>query len=212
MLGQNLNWMCLLAPWGDDTKAANIVTQCSFVYFLLKLFDLLDTVNKSKWRMNTLVRGFLLQIFFVLRKKTKQITFLHCYHHTGMLAVSYVHVKLLSGGGHGVFLGIVNSYVHSIMYGYYLITSMKINIGIFWKKFITQIQMVSTLPSKWIQFIFASSFLRFSFLLWLSTTFCHSSSIAALLNLWTFSLSLKILSCWLYSPNFTTKLTETLSN
>lgn len=37
----------------------------AYVYFLIKVIDLLDTV------------------FFVLRKKQNQVTFLHVYHHTG---------------------------------------------------------------------------------------------------------------------------------
>lgn len=83
-----------------------------------------------------------LQVFFVLRKKSKQITFLHCYHHAGMVFAAYMNMKFNSGGGHGVFLGIVNSYVHVIMYVYYLATSLDMNVGNYWKKFITQIQLV----------------------------------------------------------------------
>lgn len=59
-----------------------------------------------------------------------------------MVFAAYLHMKFNSGGGHGVFLGIVNSYVHVIMYGYYLATSLNMNVGNYWKKFITQIQLV----------------------------------------------------------------------
>lgn len=51
----------------------------TYMYFLLKLIDLLDTV------------------FFVLRKKTNQITFLHKYHHAGMVAGTFISCKFLTG-------------------------------------------------------------------------------------------------------------------
>jgi len=56
------------------------------MYFLLKILDLTDT------------------IFFVLRKKQNQVTFLHIYHHIGIILGSWIAVKYLAGG-HGTFLG-----------------------------------------------------------------------------------------------------------
>jgi GNS1/SUR4 family len=92
---------------------------------------------------------FILQIFFVLRKKQRQITFLHIYHHAGMVSMVYIHMKFFSGGGHGLILGIVNLFVHSIMYAYYLATSLKIKMDNQerYKKRITQIQMVWKISS-----------------------------------------------------------------
>jgi len=57
-----------------------------WVYFLLKIFDLVDT------------------IFFVLRKKQNQVTFLHVYHHAGIVLGSWIAVKYLPSG-HVTFLG-----------------------------------------------------------------------------------------------------------
>lgn len=153
MLNQKLNWFCLLATWDDTSVSGTIVTRCSYIYFLLKLLDLFDTVNLCgvEWKCCLKLRFLFCtfyQVFFVLRKKTDQVTFLHTYHHAGMLAMTYFHIKFMSGGGHGVFLGLVNSYVHLVMYGYYLLTSMKINVASSWKKFITQIQMVRRLKLK----------------------------------------------------------------
>lgn len=47
-------------------------------------------------------------------------------------------------GSHSVLLGIVNSFVHVFMYGYYFLTSFKPELkeSIWWKKHITQIQIV----------------------------------------------------------------------
>lgn len=49
------------------------------------------------------------------------------------------------GGGHGIYLGVLNAFVHVWMYGYYLLSayypSYKKNI--WWKKYITMLQLVS---------------------------------------------------------------------
>lgn len=57
-----------------------------WLYFIVKIIDLLDTV------------------FFVLRKKYNQISFLHVYHHAGMVMGGWGAVKYLPGG-HVTFLG-----------------------------------------------------------------------------------------------------------
>ena len=56
------------------------------LYFIVKVVDLLDTV------------------FFVLRKKQNQVTFLHVYHHVGMVIAGWIAVKYLPGG-HVTFVG-----------------------------------------------------------------------------------------------------------
>lgn len=58
-----------------------------YMYFLAKISELLDTV------------------FFVLRKKERQITFLHMYHHTVMPLISWGATKYYPGG-HGTFIGL----------------------------------------------------------------------------------------------------------
>lgn len=57
-----------------------------YLYFLAKISELLDTV------------------FFVLRKKDRQISFLHMYHHTVMPMISWGATKYYPGG-HGTFIG-----------------------------------------------------------------------------------------------------------
>ncbi|XP_053691107.1 elongation of very long chain fatty acids protein 1-like [Sabethes cyaneus] len=97
----------------------------SYLYFLSKIVDLLDT------------------IFFVLRKKNNQITFLHIYHHAGMIAATYVFSKFISGS-HATLLGLINSFVHVIMYFYYFLTSFRPELknSLWWKKHITQVQLL----------------------------------------------------------------------
>jgi elongation of very long chain fatty acids protein 7 len=97
-----------------------------YVYFLAKISELLDTV------------------FFVIRKKERQITFLHMYHHTVMPMISWGATKYYPGG-HGTLIGVINSFVHIIMYTYYMLAAMgpQYQKFLFWKRHITTLQMVS---------------------------------------------------------------------
>lgn len=96
-----------------------------YVFYLAKISELLDTV------------------FFVLRKKYTQVTFLHLYHHAVMPMVSWGVVKYFPGG-HAVFIGLVNSFVHIIMYTYYMLSALGPHLQkyLWWKKYITNLQMV----------------------------------------------------------------------
>lgn len=78
-----------------------------------------------------------------MRKKQTQVTFLHVYHHTGMVVLSWSGTKFLPGG-HSVFMGVINSFVHIVMYLYYFITSYspQYKNNVWWKKYITQLQMI----------------------------------------------------------------------
>ncbi|XP_058818388.1 elongation of very long chain fatty acids protein AAEL008004-like [Topomyia yanbarensis] len=117
------SWVC--EPINQKvTPARRKLIFVTYLYFLSKIVDLLDTV------------------FFVLRKKNNQITFLHIYHHAGMVAATYVFNKFLSGS-HATLLGLINSFVHVIMYFYYFLTSFRPELknSLWWKKYITQVQM-----------------------------------------------------------------------
>lgn len=94
------------------------------LYFMCKLIEMLDTV------------------FFVLRKKNRQISALHVYHHALMPFCAWIGVKFVPNG-HGTFLGVINSFVHIIMYTYYMLTSIgpHMNKYLWWKKYITVLQL-----------------------------------------------------------------------
>nr|CAD7269424.1 unnamed protein product [Timema shepardi] len=85
----------------------------------------------------------ILQVFFVLRKKNNQISYLHLYHHTFMPVCSWIGVRFLAGG-HGTLLGLINSFVHIIMYSYYLFAGLgpRFQKYLWWKKHLTTMQMV----------------------------------------------------------------------
>lgn len=81
------SFICAPVPRGDFSPSAMIVRDMSYIYFIGKIIDLMDTV------------------FFILRKKNSQITFLHVYHHVLMVLSSFVYVKFFSAGGQPVSLG-----------------------------------------------------------------------------------------------------------
>ncbi|XP_033335533.1 elongation of very long chain fatty acid james bond protein [Megalopta genalis] len=101
------------------------VSTTAWWYHIAKMVELLDTV------------------FFVLRKKQNQITFLHIYHHTMTAVVSWIYVRLLPGE-QCVLLGLLNSFVHVVMYTYYLLTALgpQYQKYLWWKKYITWLQLV----------------------------------------------------------------------
>lgn len=123
---RHYNWICEPVDTSNDPQALRIARGV-YIYFLAKLTELLDTV------------------FFVLRKKEKQITFLHMYHHTVMPMISWGAAKYYPGG-HGTFIGLINSFVHIIMYTYYMLSAFFSNRPeylkyLWWKKYITTLQM-----------------------------------------------------------------------
>ncbi|CAH1375202.1 unnamed protein product [Tenebrio molitor] len=93
-------------------------------YFFSKMVELLDTV------------------FFVLRKKQSQVTFLHVYHHSCTMFFSWAYLKFLPGE-QGVVIGLLNSFVHVVMYTYYLIAALgpRFQKYLWWKKYMTWIQL-----------------------------------------------------------------------
>ncbi|XP_066586980.1 very long chain fatty acid elongase 7-like [Prorops nasuta] len=101
------------------------MTRVIWAVYMVKLIDLMET------------------IVFVLRKKKNQISFLHLYHHISTVIIAYLSLKYIAGGM-ATFCVIVNSFVHVIMYTYYLCSG---NLNLQYlvvpiKPYITIIQMV----------------------------------------------------------------------
>ncbi|KAJ6642148.1 Elongation of very long chain fatty acids protein 1, partial [Pseudolycoriella hygida] len=96
----------------------------SYGYFLLKIYDLLET------------------FIFVFRKKQRQVSFLHVYHHIMVLVFVYFGLRSLPGG-HNIIYGFVNTCVHTLMYIYYFLAAYdsKMKWLYKWKKFMTQVQL-----------------------------------------------------------------------
>ncbi|XP_046733761.1 elongation of very long chain fatty acids protein 7-like [Diprion similis] len=121
----DFSYKCQPTDYSESSTAMRI-SRAYHVYFLSKLSELLDTV------------------FFVLRKKERQISFLHLYHHTLMLWTTWIGVRYFSGVIHLTFTGLLNSFVHIIMYSYYMLTAFGPEMQKFlvWKKYVTILQIV----------------------------------------------------------------------
>ncbi|XP_031638604.1 elongation of very long chain fatty acids protein 7-like [Contarinia nasturtii] len=120
----NFSFRCELSNYSTD-DVGMFGAYMSYSYFILKLADYLDT------------------IFFILRKKSDHVSFLHVYHHVAVSVAAYICV-LFATGGQGILLGYLNTLVHAVMYTYYLLTIWKpeIKSSKTTKKNITRMQMI----------------------------------------------------------------------
>lgn len=97
----------------------------SWFFFISKVVDLLDT------------------IFFVLRKKQNQITFLHVYHHSNMVITCWAYLRFIKGE-QGTLPGVLNSFIHTVMYFYYFLAALGPHMQpyLWWKKYLTRMQII----------------------------------------------------------------------
>lgn len=108
--------------WSDH--ALRVAAGCWWYYFS-KFTEFLDT------------------IFFVMRKKNDHVNKLHVIHHGIMPLSTWFGVKF-TPGGHSTFFGMLNTFVHIVMYTYYLLAALgpKVQPYLWWKKYLTVLQMV----------------------------------------------------------------------
>jgi len=110
----------------DYSADVMLEIRMGFFCYMTRFMDLLDTV------------------FFVLRKKYNQITFLHLYHHTLVPIMGWMCLKIAPQAPViGLFL-LFNTFIHSIMYLYYALAAFGPNVRkyLWWKKYITQLQLL----------------------------------------------------------------------
>ncbi|XP_075150957.1 very long chain fatty acid elongase 7 [Haematobia irritans] len=119
----NYNLKCQPVDYSDGPMSKRMLNLC-YVYYLSKLTEFADTV------------------FFVLRKKSSQITWLHVYHHSVTPLETWVLVKFVAGGN-ATFPNLLNNFVHVCMYFYYMMSAMGPNYAKFlwWKKYMTELQI-----------------------------------------------------------------------
>ncbi|XP_039757197.1 elongation of very long chain fatty acids protein 4-like [Pararge aegeria] len=108
-----------------DDRTMYIIAVLYWKYMATKILDLFDTV------------------FFVLRKKSSQITFLHVYHHVFMVVISWSSLKY-DPSDHWAFMAVVNCTIHAIMYTYYGLSAMGPTYAkyLWWKKYLTLMQLI----------------------------------------------------------------------
>ncbi|KAH8347237.1 hypothetical protein KR059_007047 [Drosophila kikkawai] len=136
------SFRCQPVDYSNNPRTLRMVHACWWYYFS-KFTEFMDT------------------IFFVLRKKTSQVTTLHVIHHGCMPMSVWFGVKFTPGkyspycrqsespnnsrpGGHSTFFGLLNTFVHIVMYTYYMFSAMgpQYQKYLWWKKYLTTLQMV----------------------------------------------------------------------
>ncbi|ALC45264.1 CG31522 [Drosophila busckii] len=118
-----------------------VIYNASQVVFSAWLFY--EMVHACWWYYFSKFTEFMDTIFFVLRKKTSQVTTLHVIHHGCMPMSVWFGVKF-TPGGHSTFFGLLNTFVHIVMYTYYMFSAMgpQYQKYLWWKKYLTTLQMV----------------------------------------------------------------------
>ncbi|XP_063839357.1 very long chain fatty acid elongase 7-like isoform X1 [Ostrinia nubilalis] len=109
----------------EDPEIRKTMLKAMFIYFLGKISELLDT------------------IFFVLRKKYNQVSFLHVYHHASVVIGTWMMFKY-SVNQTAVYAGFINSFIHVIMYFYYFVAALgpQYQKYLTWKRHITSLQLI----------------------------------------------------------------------
>lgn len=99
------------------------LVRLGYHYCVLKLIEFSDT------------------IFFVLRKKYNQASFLHLFHHSFIFSVGWLYFKL-SPDATTVLFSFINSGIHMIMYMYYFLATFKsVQSALWWKPYLTMLQI-----------------------------------------------------------------------
>nr|XP_026485761.1 elongation of very long chain fatty acids protein AAEL008004-like [Vanessa tameamea]XP_026485763.1 elongation of very long chain fatty acids protein AAEL008004-like [Vanessa tameamea] len=118
------DFRCQLVDYSRSPRAMRMANTCWWYYFS-KFTEFFDT------------------LFFVLRKKNEHVSMLHVIHH-GIMPMSVWFGLKFAPGGHSTFFALLNTFVHIVMYFYYMVSAMgpKYQKYIWWKKYLTAFQMV----------------------------------------------------------------------
>uniref|UniRef100_A0A8C4EJF8 Elongation of very long chain fatty acids protein n=1 Tax=Dicentrarchus labrax TaxID=13489 RepID=A0A8C4EJF8_DICLA len=120
----NYSYLCQPVDYSSSPLAIRMAKVCWW-FFFSKVIELSDT------------------IFFILRKKSNQLTFLHVYHHATMILNWWAGVKYVAGG-QSFFIGLLNTFVHTVMYSYYGLAAIGPHMQkyLWWKRYLTSLQLV----------------------------------------------------------------------
>mmetsp|Transcript_43454 Transcript_43454/g.68040 ORF Transcript_43454/g.68040 Transcript_43454/m.68040 type:complete len:280 (-) Transcript_43454:155-994(-) len=95
-----------------------------WLFYVSKIFDFFDT------------------FFIITGKKWEQLSFLHVYHHLTIFMMYWVNTNIGYDGD--IYLTIcLNGFIHTVMYTYYFLSMHTKDI--WWKKYLTMMQMVQFL-------------------------------------------------------------------
>ncbi|KAH9383678.1 hypothetical protein HPB48_025444 [Haemaphysalis longicornis] len=123
-LGGEYNLFCQGINYRSPTETDMTILRLAWWYSFVRVADFMDTV------------------FFVLRKKNAQITFLHVIHHFLVVFSGWLFLNL-GGDGHPIFGVCVNAIVHVIMYSYYFLAAIgpQMQKYLWWKRYLTELQI-----------------------------------------------------------------------
>lgn len=118
------SFRCQPVDYSTSPMALRMARTCWW-YYISKFTEFFDT------------------LFFILRKKTSHVSTLHVIHHGCMPFSVWMGMKF-APGGHSTFFALLNTFVHIVMYFYYMISAMgpEYQKYIWWKKYLTSFQML----------------------------------------------------------------------
>ncbi|CAH1786505.1 unnamed protein product [Owenia fusiformis] len=121
----NYNYLCQPVNYDPTNELELRIAKALWWYYFSKCIEFMDT------------------IFFVLRKKNNQISFLHVYHHATMFPIWWCGVKWVAGG-QAFFGSMINSFIHVLMYGYYGVSALgkEYQKYLWWKRYLTVLQLI----------------------------------------------------------------------
>nr|UZZ64688.1 fatty acid elongase elovl1d [Platychelipus littoralis] len=122
--GGDYSFRCQPVDFSNNPKALKMVF-LSWLYFASKFVEFIDT------------------FCFVLRKKFSQVSLLHVIHHGIMPLAVWPGLRFVPGG-HASFFGLLNTFVHILMYTYYFVAALgpRYQRFIWWKRYLTNLQMI----------------------------------------------------------------------
>ncbi|KAG5675220.1 hypothetical protein PVAND_005144 [Polypedilum vanderplanki] len=123
-IGGGYNWRCQPVDFSRNEMPMRMARVC-WLYFISKFTEFFDT------------------FFFVLRKRYDQVSTLHIIHHRIMPFSVWWGLKFMPGG-HSTFFFFLNTFVHIVMYTYYMLAAMgpEMQKYLWWKRYLTMFQMI----------------------------------------------------------------------
>ncbi|XP_046742156.1 elongation of very long chain fatty acids protein AAEL008004-like isoform X1 [Diprion similis] len=142
---------CQPVDYSNNPLALRMANTCWWYYFS-KFTEFFDT------------------LFFILRKKNQHVSTLHVIHH-GVMPFSVWMGMKFAPGGHSTFFALLNTFVHIVMYFYYMVAAMgpQYQKYIWWKKYLTTMQMVQfvMIMTHQFQLLFTECDYPRSFMIWI---------------------------------------------
>ncbi|KAI5750176.1 hypothetical protein M8J76_013441 [Diaphorina citri] len=137
------SFKCQPLDLGNHPRTMRMAAVCWW-YFISKFSEFCDTmVHLCWWYYFSKFTEFFDTFFFVLRKKQNQVSTLHVIHH-GVMPMSVWFGVKFTPGGHSTFFGLLNTFVHIVMYAYYFLSALgpHMNKYLWWKKYLTTLQLI----------------------------------------------------------------------